>query len=171
MKQILNGSNQKWGVNDMREILFKAKRVDSGEWVEGYIYKTQYVCLIFPLITNGSYDGTKKVIKFINPCFLVDPKTLCQDTGLVDTNGKKIWENDIVTFEDTGEDGYEYKEGFDFKNRAKVVFGKGRWELSDFLSDNSYILENMNNHEELFSLWDYVEVTGNIFDNAEVGCE
>ena len=154
----------------MREILFKAKRVDDGKWVEGYLIvigeKAYIICQAEVMCTDNENTDL-----YATEWYEVDKNTICQDTGLIDNNGNKIWENDIVTFEDTGEDGYEYKEGFDFKNRAKVVFEKGRWELSDFLSDNSYIFENMNNHEELFALWDYVEVTGNTFDNAEVGCK
>ena len=141
--------------NIMREILFKAKRVDNGEWVEGLL-----------TVMWGQYH-------MINPndentAYPIDTETICQYTGLTDKNGNKIWENDIISFEDTGEDGYEYKEGFKFQNRASVVFRKGRWELSDFLSDNSYALDNMNDHEELFTLYRYAEVIGNVFDNPEL---
>lgn len=146
-----------------REILFKAKRLDNGEWVEGSLLQTTAVSLKSFIVPSACYTFGKWDWIGITE---VDSDTICQYTELDDEFGNKIWENDIVTFEDTGEDGYEYKEGFEFQNRAKVVFEKGRWELSNFLSDNSYVLENMNNHEELFALWDYVEVTGNIFDNA-----
>ena len=140
----------------MREILFKAKRIDNGEWVYG----------------NYAFTDTNRKQHFIfqNKAFEheVDKDTICQYTGLTDKNGNKIWENDVVQFEDTGEEGYEYKEGYDFINRAKVEFAEARWSLTNFIDTNSGVVDEMYNHIEFMDFWQYSEVIGNIFDNPEL---
>ena len=90
-----------------RENLFKAKRKDNGEWVEG-----QYVYITNPLTEDGK--PIKHLICNGTNIFndLIDSDTLCQYTGLTDKNGKKIWENDILRGH--GND----------KDLSKVLFGK-----------------------------------------------
>lgn len=143
--------------------LFRGKRIDNGEWVEGY--------LSYPFCTKKGnesyYFYAKDSLGFFCRC-VVDASTICQCTGLKDKNGKVIWENDIVKFEDCGEEGYEYKEGFDFENKARVEFTEGRWSLTDFLSDNSAVIDGMYDHEEFMDLWGECEVIGNKFDNPEL---
>ena len=91
----------------MREILFKAKRVDNGEWVEGYYLRDQY------------HIGGKDIIfyrkdsdRFTVYTNVIDIETLCQFTGLTDKNGNKIWENDILMCHGNP------------KDLAKAVFGE-----------------------------------------------
>ncbi len=83
----------------MREILFKAKRLDNGEWVAG------------DLLHTGDVD-TVLISDCYSQLFRCDGNTICQYTGLTDKNGKKIWENDILRGHGNDED------------LAKVVFGR-----------------------------------------------
>lgn len=78
----------------MREILFRGKRIDNGEWVEGHLIADEmdasncfigYVC-------GTNEDGSPHDLD-VAP---VDPETICQCTGLTDKCGNKIWEGDIM---------------------------------------------------------------------------
>lgn len=123
----------------MREILFKAKRKDNGEWVVG------------DLLHTGDVDAV-----LISDCYSqlyrCDSDTICQYTGLNDKNGKKIWENDICIIEDgtlDEEDGCFICKWDDYAARY-ILDGNGL--IADF--------DNVDTR--------YVEVIGNIFDNEEL---
>ena len=137
----------------MREILFKAKRIDNGEWLEGLVTKIENTfCLIREYGSNISYE--------------CDVNTLCQHTGLTDKNGNKIWENDIVRYQfDTDDCIFPNK---DTKKRVGKIF------FSDFRASFSVAMGRNGSKAINNDLFKYVqngnrvEVIGNIFDNPEL---
>ena len=80
----------------MRDILFKAKRISDGKWVEGSLVMVG----VDKYVVNDSYfrlDGHHIACDSDTPVF-IDESTICQYTGLTDKNGNKIWENDIIKY-------------------------------------------------------------------------
>lgn len=156
----------------MREILFQGKRVDNGEWVTGYYVRANYHWhkkgihedwIITGACSNGGWFA-------LHGRYPVIAETVGQYTGLTDRHGKQIYEGDILAFPDTGEDGYEYKEGYDFTNVATVCWNNGRWELEDFGDENSGVKDDMEycRHEDFIEIFPCCEVIGNIHDNPEM---
>jgi uncharacterized phage protein (TIGR01671 family) len=141
----------------MREILFKGKKKDNGEWIEGYLFddgmlgeKRMFIGKLVIAPYEGPIRGKWTVIA--NGFDEVDPDTLCQFTGLCDKNGKRIWESDVVWLV------YDGKEHI-----YQIV-----WDNSelDFKATNGE--ENYGSNFEYLLCCDEIEVIGNIFDNKEL---
>ena len=80
----------------IENIKFKAKRLDNGEWCEGYFYEENGNTYIIE-------NRQKESILNRNVTYEVDPSTVCQFTGLKDTNDVPIFEGDIIDFDGEGE--------------------------------------------------------------------
>ena len=142
----------------MREILFRGKRTDNGEWIEGFYSAEEYN----PYIGKIEYIPR---IQIIGKCVSlgVIPETVGQFTGLTDKNGKRIFEGDIVKCTDTIND---------FEFNAVVEFGNPNGEYNW-----GYQLKFISGEESNFDIlcWvdmeetgAYIEVIGNIHDSPEL---
>lgn len=136
-----------------RRILFKAKRLDNGERVEGYYVYCRKKHYILPVL-NKAIGFDEREEEWVE----VDPDTLCQYTGLTGKDGKKIWENDILKCK-------KYIGGNFVDNCIEVGYVEmkhGAFGLHRIKNDAYY---------RPFKDWleDYeYEVIGNIFDNPEL---
>ena len=149
--------------------LFKAKRTDNGEWVEGnlvwsYDADDDYKAIIIPTTNSNMFTegGARGDLGFENWC-RVDTSTICQCTGLKDKNGKLIWENDIVkSFNGIGDE----------CSISKIVFTE---EYSLSLGWCTEGIKSLLKYDKrVFSVGfkerdaKKSEVIGNIFDNPEL---
>ena len=149
--------------------LFKAKRIDNGEWVVGYITR---------------YGHTGKEKYYIIPSYAsdlyaieVDPSTICQCTGLKDKNGNLIWENDIVDFlghkglvkYECGSFGIGFKKTIDWEEITSYIMPITGCENALYACENDNYISiweiywNFNDEDDSVNT---VEVIGNIFDGG-----
>lgn len=155
----------------MREILFRGKRVDNGEWAEGYLWIGNDFLCITPHNVGISYDEkAKRVIAFAHE---VDRKTVCQYTGLTDKNGRKIFEGDIVKL--ILPDGEIRHFKVSIKNVVRKVLCHPDFDDEVSRVEITGIVFEWNGYElfpciDTYGVPDYkmMEVIGNIFDNPEL---
>jgi uncharacterized phage protein (TIGR01671 family) len=81
----------------MKEILFRGKRVDNGEWVEGDLCRTpEDGCCIVSLFTYEEMDVGYK--DYISSHIVVDPLTVGQFTGKIVSDNKKLFEGHLIKY-------------------------------------------------------------------------
>ena len=121
--------------------LFRGKRIDNGEWVQGHYYEFMEKSYIFEPPFSSK-----------NLTHEVDPSTICKCTGYKDKHGKLIWENSIVAYWDT----YSTENG----QSEAACTGKVVWDTETI----SFQVTNRLSAES-YEVLDECSVIGNTFDN------
>ena len=129
----------------MREILFRGKRFDNNEWVEGGFYLEPYTDNAYIVAWNSMGMG---FIEYV----LVCKETVGQFTGLKDKNGKRIFEGDILCAVEM--DDPDFVGCVDYKYICWCVIGRN-W------ADSLYAANTLHD----------LVVIGNIHDNPELIAE
>lgn len=141
----------------MRTIKFRGKK-KSGEWLYGDLMHYCGATLILPLDANW-YDFVPKKdnpLRLPSSKFEVDPATVGQFVGLMDKNGREIYEGDIII----GEIDMDFINGdyrsFDYK--GSVIFENGQYIENDYGTSLEFLMRQINKPE----------IIGNIYDNPEL---
>ena len=150
----------------MREILFRGKRLDNGEWAEGFIVASRENTYPngFEMITvDGiNYDELDNYIPdFIS--YAVDPSTVGQYTGLKDKNGNLVFDGDILHIAKISDGlGSYYQPPLDYPVNVVVKWDLCAWMWETLCDDKRYI--------SFPDAWCHYEceIIGNIYDNPEL---
>lgn len=139
-----------------REIIFRGKRIDNGEWVYGDLCQENSGRKVIRTNLNTWGDNSDDIEPYGEEKY-VHPNTVGQYTVLKDKNGKEIWENDIVKtplldpiFGDILADAW---------CNAEIRFRNASFVVSYYKSSHNVYLQD---------LYDKIEVIGNIYDNPEL---
>lgn len=127
----------------MRDILFRGKRIDNGEWVYGWF--EMYPFGRWPV--KASIIPAEDAISGHYEHIEVDPSTVGQYTGLTDKNGKRIFEGDVFEWGYAGVKEFKYT----------VVYDA---ELTSFVGERRFGFVSTNGVD--------LEIIGNIHDNPEL---
>lgn len=134
----------------MREILFKAKRIDNDEWVEGsyvYTFNEDKTCPVVGVMKENHW-----IIEKDGNIVLINKDTICQYTGLTDKNGNKIWENDVCNCI------------YDGRLSIRVII----WDKDELDFKGTNGKKNYGKEFDYLGCCEEIEVIGNIFDNPKL---
>ena len=116
----------------MREIIFRGKRLDNGEWVSGNLFVSDTDGRAY--ILAGSRTVTIE--------WEIDPSTVGQYTGLKDKNGKRIWEWDILSLRAGRPHVVRFKDGaFILEDSAIPISFAIKFEIIGNIYDNQELLK------------------------------
>lgn len=148
----------------MREILFRGRRIDNGEWIEGFLIFDREFC--------GKPDHHSYIVNHSHPsgCFgcdvyiEVDPSTVGQYTGLKDRNGVQIFEGDVIKTHYANTPKTDFIEQVVFHNGHFCgMYERDKMKMWAALPDG---IKRLPQDKSVYMEW--CEVIGNIHDNPKL---
>lgn len=134
----------------MREILFRGKRIDNGDWVQGNYGEYFNGKQITPCISKSGKNTIAGSF-----CYDVIPSTIGQYTGLTDKNGKKIFEGDCFKTYCTGLPVYKHIVGYypeHFAFMARCIEMNAVHYLSDYRPSAIEVISNIHDTPDLLEV-------------------
>ena len=161
----------------MREIIFRGKRLDNGEWAEGYLYEHE-PALVGIVSENDVPEPSKwfiartafadwnmpRLAEFIE----VDSYTVGQYTGIKDDNGKKIFEGDIIKADNGKQSSISVVKFGEYYPKLFFAMLDMYCPGTRHLNANGFYAETTKHEDMILFESRYFEVIGNIHDNTEL---
>ena len=143
----------------IREVIFRGKRADNGEWVEGDLLQTRY--------HSGHIEYQIMPQTPVSSAVPVLPETVGHYTGLTDKNGKKIFEGDILQGEQ-----YPFNSDGEYNYFAEVCYWDNvpEFGIYTFKNPKADVIGISEGNTDNMQDWEsrYWEIIGNIHDNPEL---
>ena len=153
----------------MREILFRGKRTDNGEWVYGYVGVFKGITQIFvPFTEEEEKENEGHIFSCIGGLwYTVNPETVGQFTGLTDKNGKKFFVGDVIKTDNGKQKAISVVKYGNF--RPKMIYHMFRNYIGYEPKQDQHgvYCETEKEQMMLFDSPACIEVIGNIHDNPE----
>ena len=159
----------------MREILFRGKRKDTGEWVEAFSILKCQIEGTWQFLVGASKNALMELDEHYNIhsaiseedflYYSVHPETMGQFVGFVDKNGKRVYEGDVIRFHKF-RDEPDWTGAISYENGSYIVNGKMPLAYEKRIGKEAFYCP----FEVALSGIDKgtIEVVGNIHDNPEL---
>ena len=156
----------------MREILFRGKRLQGGDWVEGYFFKSD--------INKRARESGKATLIFTPDCdtfitvpechnsFMVASDTVGQYTGLKDKHGKRIFEGDIIKIDNGEQSSISVVKFGEYYPKMFYVMMDIYFPIAQHINANGFFAESTKHEDMILFKSPFFEIIGNVHDNPEL---
>lgn len=161
----------------MREILFRGKRLDNGEWAEGYLYEHE-PALVVIASENDEQEPSKWFIaktgfadwNMPRPVEIVevDHSTIGQYTGLKGKNGRRIFEGDIIKADNGNRSSISVVKFGEYYPKMFYAMLDIYCPHTPPLNATGFYAETTKHEDMILFKSPYFEVIGNVHDNPEL---